>query len=1000
VSVERSRLKQRLFQPLSALPNHFLGNSKHMKNQNLLSQTIKFVLLGSASAMVAMPAFAQDEEVETLEKVTVTGSRIKRTEAETAQPITIVTRDAIEKSGFTSVGDILQRLPEIGPSINTQFNNGGDGSTTIDLRNLGANRTLVLMNGRRWVPGIGGAVDINTIPTAIIESIEVLKDGASAIYGSDAIAGVVNIITRKNYDGASASGFYGQNAEGDNTRYAADFTIGTSNDNGSVSISASYVKEEPVFAGDRAQSAVPNFGLNPRATGSSTTPSGRYTVTGRTGTFTNSGATTGQNVATQYRPFDLATDLYNFAPDNYLITPLERASIFGEGSYQLADWVNFNAHILYNNRKSDQLLAAIPVVLGNITSGVAGGINVAANNPYNTFGAPVVAIQRRFNETGGRQSIRDTNTYRFGGGFTGSFDFAERALDWETGYSYTTNKETSLGKGNLNLARVRTALTAFDADPGVGFDPRCGTAGANAATPLVGATLVAGCVPLNILGGPGSITPAMLNYVTFTGIDKLDTTTTNYFASLTGTLFELPAGPLGASIGYEYRKESGEDIPDAITAAGETTGNSRLPTGGSFSVDEVYGEFLVPILADAPMAELLELKFSGRYSDFSTFGDTTNIAAGFQWKPISDLKIRGNYNEGFRAPTILELFRGVSDNFPQLSDPCLVGQFGSRARQDAATIGRCNSGFAGIAAVPLTAGAAPAQANGQIRTQVGGEATLTPEESEGYTVGFVYSPSYFEGFDMSVDWWQIEIDNVIGGRAAGTLLTQCYRDANVPACSRISRNPETGFITNVLATGENVGFNDIEGVDVGFGYRLPEFSFGQFNTRLDSTYFIREEAANLAFNPTVPFSYFSNNPVNSTVGIYAGRGGTTNRVKSNLAVDWSLGAWSANWTARYTSQAVENCGAAYISLNVSLCQGVEGAARVGGVTQIRNRISSVTFHDVSVAYAFDWDGSVRIGGSNVFDKQLPLVTNTFANSFDPAFDIPGGFFYAQYNQKF
>jgi iron complex outermembrane recepter protein len=946
------------------------------------------------------PEQSANDAPEILEDVVVTGSRVKRADAETAQPVLVLSRADIEKSGLTSIGDVLQRITEAGPSINTQFNNGGNGTTTVSLRNLGANRTLVLFNGHRWVTSTNGSVDLNTIPTGIIESIEVLKDGASTVYGSDAIAGVVNIITRRGFQGAVANGFYGQNSEGDGTRYSSDFTFGISSDRGSASISAGYVKEEEISAGDREISAVPNFGLDPAATGSSTTPAGRYFVNGRPGSFTNIGPQAGpSNVAGQYRPFNAATDLYNFAPDNFLLTPQERASIFAEGRYTLSDGVEFNAHMLYNNRRSDILLAAIPVVLGNRTTGVAGGITVAANNPYNTLGGTIVGLQRRFVETGGRRSELDNSTFRFGGGFNGAFDFADRSFDWDMGYSYATVKETTLGTGNLNLNRVRNALTAFDADPGVGFMPTCGTAGPNAARPLEGASLIQGCVPLNILAGNGGLTPEMLNYITFTGVDKQQTESTNLFASVTGTVLELPAGSLGFAAGYEYRKENGSDIPDAITAAGDTTGNSRLATGGGYSLKEVFAEFVIPLLQDQPFAELLEARLAGRYSDYSNFGNTTNFSAGFQWKPISDLKIRGNYNQGFRAPDILNLFRGVTDNFPQLSDPCLTGQFANRGSQNAATIGRCNNGFAGVAAVPLTNGIAPTQDNAQIRTQIGGEATLTPETSKGYSFGFVYSPEYLTGFDIGVDYWNIRLENNIGGRSAALLLTQCYVNANASACGRISRNAATGQITNILATSENVGYQDISGVDVGFGYKLPEMTFGRIGARVDSTYFIKDISQNLAYDDTQPFQYFVNNPINTLVGNYAGRGGTTNRLKANMALDWTLGAWSANWTARYTSRFVEGCRAIYVSLAPQLCTAPNALAQDGSSLPL-NRVGGVTYHDISVAYASDWDSTVRVGVKNAFDRRPPNQTNTFANSFDPAYDVPGSFWFMSYNQRF
>jgi len=958
------------------------------------------LVLGGLVAISAPVAYAQsdDESADRLDEVVVTGSRIKRTDRETGQPVLTLSRETIEKSGFTSVGDVVQRLAEVGPSINSQFNNGGDGSTTVDLRNLGEQRTLVLLNGRRWVPGIGGAVDLNTIPTAVIETIEILKDGASTIYGSDAIAGVINIITRRDFDGARASGFIGESSEGDGRRYAADFTFGVNGERGNITVSASFTKEEEIRAGDREISRVPNFGLSPLATGSSTTPLGRYGVTGLPGTQTNTGPQSGvANTRGQFRAYDPNNDAYNFAPDNYLQTPQERSSIFAQGRYDIFENVSFNTHMLYNNRKSAQELAPMPVVLGpGFGAGLAGTLTIAANNAFNPFGAPVTRIQRRFNEAGPRRFVQDVDTFRFGGGFSGSLEFADRFFDWEAGYSYTINKQNQTTEGLFNVARIRSALSAIDNPATAAFDPVCVTPGA---TTVTAATTVGGCVPLNILGGPGAITPAMINYITFTAQDKLETETRNYFANLSGTILTLPAGDLGFSVGYEYRKEEGFDLPDAIIAAGETTGNSRLPTGGSYSLDEFYAEFAIPLLADAPLAQQLEAKFAVRYSDYSNFGDTTNFAAGFQWKPIDDLKVRGNYNQGFRAPNILELFRGRSDNFGALADPCSPSP-GSIATQLASTVANCRSGLFNLPAVPTSY----VQANAQIRSTIGGEPTLTPETSDSYTLGFVYSPEYLPGVETTFDWWRVEIENVIGGRSAATLLTQCYRDRNEQACGRITRIAD-GTITDLVATGENIGFSNIEGIDFSLAYTFPEFDFGQFKARLDSTYFIEEESQNLAFNPTAPFQYHRNNPVNSTVGLYGGRGGTTNRVKANFNLDWSMGPWSATWIARYTSGAVETCAAAYLNpANYPagapiLC--TQPTLRDAGNAPLpRNDIGGVTYHDLTAAYVTPWDSTVRVGINNAFDKQPPLATSTFANSFDPQYDVPGRFWYVQYSHNF
>ncbi|MEO7252027.1 MAG: TonB-dependent receptor plug domain-containing protein, partial [Arenimonas sp.] len=344
----------------------------------------------------------------TLERVEVTGSRIPRVDIETSQPVFTLDRAAIQAQGLTSIGDVIQNLTANGSTLNTTFNNGGNGETRVSLRNLGSNRTLVLVNGRRWVggTGLGGAVDLNTIPTAAVERIEVLKDGASSIYGSDAIAGVVNVILRKDFVGSEANAYYGQFDEGDGKRESFDFTIGSSSDRFSTLFGASYVKEEPVFAGDREISAFPTFrtGL---AFGSSTIPNGRFAlcfapntinpVTGRcSGTERRPDGTAGQftyNDGQSGLNFRARTsaDLYNFAPANYLLTPQERVSVFGSGRLDITDNVAFTAQASYNNRKSEQRLAPNPVVLGSGPGAgvVARTVSISQFSIYNPFGQPV-----------------------------------------------------------------------------------------------------------------------------------------------------------------------------------------------------------------------------------------------------------------------------------------------------------------------------------------------------------------------------------------------------------------------------------------------------------------------------------------------------------------------------------------------------------------------------------------------------------------------------------
>ena len=348
-----------------------------------LNRAIASVLAIGSAAAVAMPAFAQDDaEKETrIDTVVVTGSRVKRVDAETSQPVFTMSREDIKAQGLTSIGDVIQNITANGSTLNSTYNNGGNGETRVSLRNLGSQRTLVLINGRRWVggTGLGGAVDLNTIPTSAVERIEVLKDGASAIYGSDAIAGVVNVILRTDFVGAEINTYQGQFDEGDGERQSYDVTIGASGDRFSALFGAAYVQEDPVGAGDREISAEPIIGTG-TSFGSTTTPFGRFSVcntatpvttplscpganrvqpNGAAGQFTYNPGASGTN----YRTFLIPDDVYNFAPDNYLLTPQERTSIFGQARVELTDNVSFTMMASYNERKSEQLLAAMPIVL-------------------------------------------------------------------------------------------------------------------------------------------------------------------------------------------------------------------------------------------------------------------------------------------------------------------------------------------------------------------------------------------------------------------------------------------------------------------------------------------------------------------------------------------------------------------------------------------------------------------------------------------------------------
>ncbi|MBD8528175.1 TonB-dependent receptor domain-containing protein [Pseudomarimonas arenosa] len=957
---------------------------------NKLGGAIAGVLYGGALlGLTAMPAQAQEssDEVTALDRIQVTGSRIKRVDIETSQPVFVMERKDLQATGLTQVGDILQDLAVAGASLNQVFNNGGNGSTSIDLREVGPQSTLVLVNGRRYAPdgrALSGQVDLNSIPTSMIERIEILKDGASTIYGSDAIAGVINIITINSFDGMQANAYFGEASEGDGRTEAYDFTAGSSSDNTSIVVSLSYQKNEPIFAGDRAISAVPQFGADFCA--SSTSPNGRFGLAGRSGTFTlTDPSPTGPGVVqnpNNIRPFSIPGDCYNFAPDNYLLTPQERRAAYGQLRHNLTDDISFRSEFVYNNRLSEQLLAAIPVTFAS--SGLFGTgavqFDVSPDSYYNPFGVATTRVQRRLNETGGRSFSQDVDVWHYAGGFEGGFQLADRFFSWDVGYTFSQNRGITTTGGQVNLANVANAVgPSFQDAQG---NLMCGTPGAP----------IQGCVPLNVFGGEGSITPEMLNYITVTLKDTNQYKRIGYTANITGDLFDMQGGTAAFAAGYEYRDESGFDLPDAFTASGLSSGNIRQPTNGGFKVDEAYVELVAPVFAGLPMADALELSLASRYSDYSTFGDTTNSKFGIKWKPIEDLVVRGNWSEGFRAPSISDLFTGNSDSFQTINDPCTGAGQATTNRFDGLTAeqqARC---------ISLGASASGAeQASGQIRTTVGGNPNLTPEEATSKTFGFVYSPSdWLEGFDVSLDWWNIEIDNVVTQFGGQVILDACILGGSTRQCGLVTRLPSTGAVVGIIDTNANGAGREIEGYDLTANYRFSS-SVGDFVFTWDTSY--------LSKDTIVLESGIPNNPlVFSQVGNYYGAGGMFNRIKSNLTMNWSMENFGATWGVRYRSHLEEDCtGAVDPDTQCSNPNGIfnQDGLAFNGLERIpTNLLGGTTYHDLQLRWSAPWNGVISGGVKNLFDKDPPVSISVANNSFDPAYDVPGRYYYLSYSQTF
>ena len=940
-----------------------------MYSNNKIAKAVRLALIaGATTTALAMPnAMAFEEEVaDEVERIQVTGSRIKRADIEGANPVTVMTALDIQAFGITSIGDVLQSMPSAGSAINTNSNNGGNGSTTLDIRGVGSNRTLVLINGRRLAPTLGGSVDLNNIPSSIIERIEILKDGASAIYGSDAVAGVVNIITRKDFEGVHASAYNGQYDESDGKKQSYDLGFGIANDKGSIYTNISYVKEDPTFAGDRDISAVPVFGTDTGYAGSSGTPAGRFMWFDPAGNFNNNTTDGNGNLAPWVEP----DSRFNYAPFNYLSTPQERINLYTQANYELSDTISVNAEVMYGNRKSSQALAPTPLFVGSAFGDP--GFIISANNPWNPtgidlstdipFGEPgnLYLVGRRMFEAGYRQFSQDVDHFQFNGGFEGEFELADRTFYWDANYVYSRTQQNTITDGLLNMDRVKLAL----GDP------------ANCTAP---------CTPLNLFGGStdigqGSITSEMLDYITFTAQDALESELKGYSLNLSGDLFELPAGMIGFATGWEKRWVEGSDQPDALIAAGITSGNSRQPTFGAYDVEELFLELAIPLIADAPMMQSVDLELATRYSDYSNFGDTTNSKVGLKWRVNDELLLRGTLSEAFRAPSISELFLGHSDSYPALVDPCNGG----------------GNGAPGCVGVPSSY----QQANTQIRITVGGNDELAPEEAETFTYGLVYSPSFADGLSLTFDVFDIEIDGAVSSTGAQTILNACAETGET-FCSLIERTA-AGSISDLFNGLVNLGGQTTSGFDTEIDYNF-DTDIGEFRFNMGLTYI--DERTIINVDPVTDTSVEFNE---------AGRAfdrDVVPRIRSNMSLNWSKGDWGANYLVRYIGHTVEDCNFGDDSDNTGtlyedkLCsdpgESIFDADGSLVEKESTNELKAMAYHDVSVSYYFTDDIQISAGVNNLWDTDPRTSYTTFANSFDPSmYEIPGRFPYIRINTKF
>lgn len=963
-----------------------------LSTSNSLRRAVHCALLASAAAAIpADPVVAQetDAAARPIEEVVITGSRIRRVDEETASPVFVLDAGTIANTGVSTVGDLMMRVPAIsGAATNPQVNNGGGtGESNVELRGLGAQRTLVLLNGRRLnILGntTTSAVDINMIPLNMIERVEVLKEGAGAIYGSDAIAGVVNFITKKNWDGADIGVEYGRTGENDGESQTASLTVGTSGDKLSVLFGARYQKQEAVSAADRkfSANALYLYGGAAVAGGSARAPRGYVQIDEGAygGVFVdgdgapctalsrNAGATGATVDLANYHCFGAqADDAYNYQPFNLLITPQERSSVFTMLNYEVTEGLEAYGELLYNRTRSGFELAALPF------DAASDDTIISAQNVYNPFGTNFGGVEGEFPQMltrleslGNRRSEVHTDDILANAGLRG--DIGNTSWKWDAGVSLGRKSQQQNISGYLLKSELQDALGPSFFDPVTG-EARCGTGPANA---------INGCTPINIfnLDDPAQI--AALGQISTNYRNDYTYSSTGYQLNANGEIFELPAGAVSMAVGAEYRTQQGDFEVDVLTRGEPPLYLSCLlaqetcsgDSSAKYNVRELYTEFFVPILKDLPGVQALNFSAGVRYSDYSrdSIGDSTNAQFKLEYRPISDLLIRGSYAEVFRAPTIVDLSLAPTQDSPTFIDPC-------NGLTAAAVAANPNLAQACVG-VPLDGGFT--QPNSQITGLIIGSQDLKPETGEVMTFGAVYDPSFVEGLSITADYWTYKIEDLITQLDPNFAINQCVQTGNPDFCGLVYRYGSDSALAGLIQVFQepivNLGKLETDGVDLGVKYALRNTPAGTFNISLDMTRILSYE------NTPAPGA----TPV-EIAGTFDRQFGNYAKWRGLLSVGWAMGAFDGLLSLRYIHSMQVNEPDGLLENEPPL------------------EIGSMTYVDATVGYTLPSNTKIQVGGINLADKQPPLLYQnnvTNANTDVSTYDLLGRRWYVGVSQKF
>lgn len=945
--------------------------------------------LAQSNAGVGAKASTVDADVSKsagVEEVLVTGSRISgQTNLTSPSVIAVATHEDIVLSKAASVEEVLARIP--GVDFNggvSSANNNSSGQSVVALRNLGPQRTLVLLDGQRLIPQFGGSTNLNLIPLSMVDHIEVLKDGASSIYGADAIGGVINLITKKHEEGVALSADYGVSSEGDAQTKSVTATLGANVDKGNILVGLAWNRRDPLLQINR-EWATATHADDPHFPGGSAYRStldilGDQNNTNQVwaGAANSNGASSSHDPALVGAAPNLAfisgrnRIQLNSGAWNYLATGLDQKQINLAGRLNVKENLSVVVDGFFTRYIDDFRLGPDALPGDLITTPRFKGFIIPTTNPYNLTGSSITANLIPL-QMGPRDYSVDSEVYRMRFGFEGQI--ANR-FNWELGYVRQENSAIFNVAHQFNYDHVSQLL---------GQVPCVNVPG--------GCTNGLPTTPVNFFNAPNIFSAEQIAYLTFDNT-SLSHDSENYgYGNINGTLMDLPAGPVKAAIGFESRQEHYDNTPNELAQDGLAGGGISLPTDGGYNVRALYAELRIPVLNDAPFAKALNLSPSVRYDDYSTFGGQTTFKVGLDYQPTSDVRFRGAYATAIRAPRVGELYAGLSGSNPSAGgDPCETNpaysgntNFGNGVLTAGST---CSRAVAGGAAVTSFTSVIDANPNSQIQQSQGGNPNLQPEKAHTITAGIVLTPAVTPGLTVTADYYNVKIsDTILTSGVAGStgvdfVLNRCYGPAQDERnCAYVLRDSR-GNIVQIDSLATNIGGSLVRGIDYELAYntRAADLAIpligGAFNFDLFATQQLKSQQTN-PDGSLADFNGFFN--VNNQT--------FQPKWKGIFTADYLRGPWKVRYDARASSSA----------------ENINGSDPYSG-----NYIPSIVYHDLSVSY--DVPGFLGIaptrfilGVNNLADKEPPFIGSEAAcrcNALAGPFDVVGRYFYSSVSMHF